>query len=89
MGLGCGSEAFDDVSDGGVGVCAAGDDEAGVVVEDGEDHDAFVDGDGPVAVVHLPGFVGLVGLESYPRAAWTLLGLGCDVSVVGEHPVDG
>ena len=66
MGLSCGGEACDDVSNGGAGVCAAGDDEAGVVIEDGEDHDAFVCGDGPVAVVHLPGFVGLAGLESYP-----------------------
>lgn len=66
MCLTCSREAFDDVADGGAGVCAAGDDEAGVLIEDGEDDDAFVCGDGPVAVVHLPGFVGLVGLESYP-----------------------
>ena len=71
-----------DVCHGSVVVGAAGDDEPGMVVQDGEDSYSLVACDGPVTVVHLPCFVGLICLKSNPWAARTLLWLGDDVTVV-------
>ena len=66
MCLACINEAFYDVSYGGIVEGAAGDDEPGMVVQDGEDSYSLVTCDGPVTVVHLPCFIGLICLKSYP-----------------------
>ena len=85
---GCGGEAFDDVANGGVWVSPAGDDVSGVVIKDSQDGDASMTCECPVAVVHLPCFVGLVGLEADPGAAGAFLGLRGDAAVVGKYSVD-
>src|ERR1700736_1825976 len=60
------------------GVGAAGQEQAGVVVEDVEDFYVGVIGEAPVGDVGLPELVGLIGDEACPGRAGPFVGLGCD-----------
>ena len=65
-----------------------GDAESGVVVDDVEDLDVGVVGEGPVGDVHLPALVGELGNEAGVGAARPFVGLGGDEPAGVEDPPD-
>jgi hypothetical protein len=83
-----GQKRADDRGDGHGFECGAGEQVAGVVIEEVQDLGIGPVGQGPVGEVGLPGFVGLVGLEAVQGGLGSLPRLGADEAGGVQDPAD-
>lgn len=85
---GGGEEGGHDCGDGDGSERGAGEQVAGVVIEEVQDLGVGPVGQGPVGEVRLPGFVGLVGFEAVQGGLGALLRFGDDEPGGVEDPAD-